>query len=732
MSFLDEYVIGPIAETFGLVSPEQRGEMRRASKEIAKGKEHLKKLAEKAKKINSNHQLLLGRDMEKYIRHWNSNHNPEYPVKNYTNILGKNVQATRSHLFGTSGMENFVAIDSAKISTLVPSVRLFQELRDQDGKLTGRAELAFSDFLHPESVLSSRNMRGDDAGLKEVSIDLEGDSIATADRAFRVKIKIYFNSLSSLFKERQDAMGTKYKYTDLFTYLARDPSQADSVGDQTLKILRLEYGYHEPKDKTIWDKSEHENLASSIRESKRVLSLNLYKHNLNYNENGSIILDLEYHGYTERQASKIDVFLLGMDEAARARYRESFKAVKKKRKANQAPNTSESDSAELKKMIEEVTKQKKTAYESFVKSILEVKEVHNATYAVQHPILPVLSLANLKTGKKAESLSECLVNNKSIQIFKDNATERLQRDVILFFYLGDLIDNVLRIAKEEPSLKGFNYSLGSFMFKRSASGKSIEIPISGIPIAMKSFTEWFEENVIKKGERETYDLSSFLTDVVNLALTSFSPETILVASAVTPPSPQLRSGIFNTLKPLPKGDIKDISTGKQFKSSDFKNGIDSVGIQSNYHIYGVNVFAERGYTGSPSDDAKQGIYWLVAGTEKGIVKKISYSKADAKHLTEMRMTTAGFSDKQKVLWSLYKAKVDLVGTPIFQPGMVVYLTSAAFDQSDAELIGLGGYFMVLKVGNSIQGGKFTTQLDTIWVKPNPTEKHMARLGSFFT
>ena len=59
------------------------------------------------------------------------------------------------------------------------------------------------------------------------------------------------------------------------------------------------------------------------------------------------------------------------------------------------------------------------------------------------------------------------------------------------------------------------------MFKSVNGGKSVEIPISSVPVSSQAFEKWFKENVIKKGERIAYDLMSFLTDI----LRSFVTET---------------------------------------------------------------------------------------------------------------------------------------------------------------------------------------------------------------
>ena len=204
--------------------------------------------------------------------------------------------------------------------------------------------------------------------------------------------------------------------------------------------------------------------------------------------------------------------------------------------------------------------------------------------------------------------------------------------------------------------------------------------------------------------------------MVRLAMISFSLEARANTRGQAPSSPGLRAQSFNTSSAIPKGEIANIWT--TVGASQLKNGLETRGLTENYFFYGVNLLAEDGYSSNQNTDADNGIYWLVAASEHGVTKKIKYTKNDTKFLTEARMTSGGFSEKKRILWSLYKANVDMVGNAIFKPGMVVFITSNAFNQDEAEDLGLAGYFMVIKVRNSIEGGRFKTELETIWTKPS--------------
>ncbi len=675
-----------------------------------------------AKRINSNEQFLMSADIAAYLKHYEETHVKQYPPKFYTSITGDNAQRTRSHLLGVKGMEKFVNLETAKLSSLVPRVRIFQESRDSAGN-TSKVEMLFDDHQTIDSIVSDRGTRGSGAGIKDISIDMTGNNVATAGRMYEVKLKMHFSSVEELFKERSSPTG-RYKYVELFESLARDPGQKDDCKgnkSRVTNILRLEFGYHEPSYKTLnWTEAE----KAVIREARRVLSLNLYKHNLDYNENGSLSLNLEYHGYTERNISKVDVFALGMDEKQRAAMRKLNESVCLTKKAKSSPRKkTEAETKgyedKLKGEISKLKDMRTKAYASFLGQVMAFKMTYIAAYAAHNPRNGVMRLSDKVSAARVTTLAPSLFTDASIKKemdpFFEGAVEGLPRATIHFFYLGDLLDRIISLAKEEPGFQGgkFEFCFGSFMFKDTQNSLKYEVPISAIPVGIKTFGEWFKENVQEKGERETYDLTSFLKDIVNLAKSSFTRDARLVAP---PSTPALRSETFSTSKPIEKGVIHNPHSGA-IPSGILKNGIQQKNLIEHYYIYGTNTLAETQRTANRSADTLDGIYWLVAANENGVTKKVKYSKSDTKYQTEMRLTSGGFDGKYAATWALYKANIDMVGNPIFKPGMTVYVTSNTFSH-DAEALGLSGYFQILKVRNTIQGGKFQTELETIWTSPS--------------
>lgn len=655
-----------------------------------------------AKEVNSSHQRIMAKEISKYLRYYSS-HKSASPTRNYTNIYNQNgtdAAKTRSTLLSVLGMENFIGLGTAKLSSLVPKIRLFKVSNK------GQVEIKFDEHQTPVSITSNRSMRGSGAGIKSVSIDMEGDSPVTASRQFMVKIKLYFSSLDEIFKDRGG-----YDYADLFKLpeSKRDAEQAKqgSTREEYSTRIRMEYGYSDPHyDSINWTKTE----LKVIRQARRIITLGNIGHSIEYNENGSVSVDLEYIGYIEKESLKLDVLRISMTPSERQILADLEKNITasppKTGSQNPTPpsNDKTQDSADRKAAAEIRTE----GYQAFLKNITESRKVYR---------VKVQKYSKYSTVEEQQKYGILGTPSGSLSPLADKEQPRLKsgEKIISFFYLGDLLDEVVALAKEHDVLKGrYEFAFGSFVFKE-LDGKTIEVPISSVPVSTEAFGKWFKEHVIKKGERTTYDLFSFINDVLNAFVTeTFSPKFQSTSYGLRVESaPIMRSQTFNTTKFVPIGD---------HKPSSFKNilnvGGEKKGSANYIFYYGENLMAEQdAYTGKPSTDAQNGIYWLLGGAEKGITKRIKYSKEEQKYLREARMTQQGINDKKKILHNLYRANIELVGNPIFKPGMVVYVAPLSLSPQSAEDIGLSGYFQVLKVGNSIEDGKYQTDIEALWIRP---------------
>jgi hypothetical protein len=671
-----------------------------------------------AKRINSNDQYIIAQRLDLYHKHYMEHHVKSFQPKSYTNILGSEVQRTRSHLFSIPGMKEFMTLTTPKLSSLVPMVRIFHE----DGGVA--KEVLFDDFQNPNSMTASdktmttnRSMRGAGAGIKSVSIDMDGQSVATSDRMFKVKIKIFLSSLDDLFEDRNG-----FKYVDLLKPIsapkgacAETPTPSTKVQQ---RVLRMEYGYHEPISPSLNFTTEEKD---AVRRARRTLMLMSYKQDISFNENGSLNIEIEYHGITERKSLSIDVFDLGLSPGQRKKLKELNSQVLKENCAKPSANPNPKPKEEKDKKGKEKTTSEQAAdvrtegYASFIKEVVKGGKIYAVNYTAHRTedqddedLVTLFSPYNNRGV--ASDLTTSMVKPEAIKgWYSEKKSERDSKDdkmLLQHFYLGDLVDPIFALAKKEPGMQNIEFSLGSFSYE--FSGKTLEIPLASLPISQREFGNWFKENVLGQGERQTYSLFNFLTDVTRLALSTFSPTASSSATNAqkSSPVPSLRVQTFNTKAQIPKGTLQNV-WGSINVARDA-----SKGLVENYFIHAVNYMSEPGYAGNPQDDGNNSIYWLVAASEHGVTKRIKYSKSENAPLTAARMVSGG-----STLNALYKANVEMVGNPIFKPGMIVYITSNAFSQRNADELGLGGYFQVLKVSNSIEGGKFSTELETLWVKP---------------
>ena len=112
------------------ITRRQRHEEKKKQEEADKAKEKakLKEIGEFSKSINSDEQKIIARQSKKYFDHWKSTHKADHPTRNYVNIKNNSegALATRTMLFSVPGMEKFVSLSNAKLSSLTPRVRLFK------------------------------------------------------------------------------------------------------------------------------------------------------------------------------------------------------------------------------------------------------------------------------------------------------------------------------------------------------------------------------------------------------------------------------------------------------------------------------------------------------------------------------------------------------------------------------------------------------------------------------
>jgi len=128
------------------------------------------------------------------------------------------------------------------------------------------------------------------------------------------------------------------------------------------------------------------------------------------------------------------------------------------------------------------------------------------------------------------------------------------------------------------------------------------------------------------------------------------------------------------------------------------------------------------YSEQVEQDAARGVYHLNLGSDRGLVKQIEFNRIDQEGVIEARIEAAGELGAFDQLRERYNATVTMYGNSFFYPGQHVFINpsmvginSVPDRQAMTTKLGLGGYFVIIKVENVIESGLYETILDCSWV-----------------
>lgn len=329
--------------------------------------------------------------------------------------------------------------------------------------------------------------------------------------------------------------------------------------------------------------------------------------------------------------------------------------------------------------------------------------------------------------------------------------------IIPYFFLGDLLDSVLSGLygpsgfrnKEMKVVLGpltvYDYGrledLGErqksdFLISESEDGKKqiqvytgkpTNINIADIPISLSAYNNWFLTEVVDKNI-SVMSFKEFLNSVLNnLIIRSMGVETYAFA-------PRQKTRLVFKTRTLPErpGRFTEKESFR-YVANDFitkpfvSNGENPKGpkkIENFIFVYSIsnNPWSlESDY----KKDFLKGIRHIRYGSDRGLVKTIKFKRQDNKHIRthNIRIASSINSNKSILLREIYNADVNMLGNNFFEIGEIIYVAPALFGSSStgpsrekfAKSLGIGGYFMILKINNTISPGNYQTDLTLQWV-----------------
>jgi hypothetical protein len=551
-------------------------------------------------------------------------------------------------------------------------------------------------------------------------------------------------------------------------------------------------------------------LEAAINKTRLALFLTLTSHELNFNENGTVDLTVYYQARLSglARSTKADIFAGG------STFTEDIAEIDKKLEdlnkqlGEASKETTQSDPLndpqvqslreEKKKLLEQqsslVTEDKAVKYKKFLNRLYCTNKIYS--YKVPFKNLELLrdktpedrAKAARQRVKEQEYLNGYQPQNDAgaTQTLYENAAKEIsaitkkdpdqeeqkkaspyavtgqiinRERQIPFFYLGDLIDEILNYmvtiidsdaargslqiilsqvelldpllayqiekldikcpnAKSKSIIKAIT-EVDPMRF-RGLTGIKFTTNIGSLPISLELFQEWFI-NTIVKSQVETFHLLRFIKTICS-SLIGKAFNSICFKDGVKY-NLRFDSSIFNFDKSFTGKltTVQDLAKSKA--NSDVKDcgQLDKNTTPSipTFLIYSVD---SRPLTGNYDDDLKTGIYHYYLGAACGIAKKISFQRVGMPYYREARLQRQSALSALQ-LREMYSANIDMIGNNLHKNGQYIYINPVAIGAGSlqqkgsvpnlARLLGIGGYYMVSSISHNVSSDGFNVQVQAI-------------------
>jgi hypothetical protein len=699
-------------------------------------------------------------------------------TKNFITFRG-NAPESIVKMSSSEELSSFVNIEPHLLSALTPRLRFFKASYDaaSNTALGEETEFVFNDHFSKqdvERITTSRAGRGFGVGLKSFSFDYTGTTPATSDSIIECNLKLHFNSLDDLFTTNDSGIAFKDLIVPSTRELGEDQNQP-GVAQYNPDYFRIKVvvGYADPIGK-IWE-SQPESLIEQIKKMKRIFYLTIVKHDLDFKDNGTMTLSIDYHAYVEKalQEDDSDVFRALLPKEDRERLdkeRNNFKRVSKKPSEGEKCRDEDEEESRQEKIAasgEKLLEIKGAIYSSLLTKIID----GNLLYSLKVPKDKDLNKLTDKQAVVGDQFKDDPIFSSSVRgkirkaieetdTIEDNFLDTTRNDVVdeaievlkafetdgtifkdsyifNFFFLGDLLDVALTMVQDDKKrFARTKFLIGDVPYLDTETGTIKYVNMRHIPISMNVYATWFLDSVVRTGQRDTYPINDFMRDIFNN----------LVAPVLVPKNcgenKKNRCGDVGTVRPTFSSEIFEIPTATMsgitdlcplsFRAMSVKNGevfgenIKSIPQPSSnsknatYIYYYARSKAETVFPPQQGElredaDSKRGIYHFRAARDRGLVKSIKFKKQDQKYLKEARMVNDG-GTSTGIFRERYNANIVMNGFPTLRPGMLAYIPPDSFgigSSTMANELGIGGYYSIIKVLNRIDG-KFETEIECSW------------------
>lgn len=516
------------------------------------------------------------------------------------------------------------------------------------------------------------------------------------------------------------------------------------------------------------DNSVYEVVEALLAYTNKSFFLCMVDHDININNDGTVMVKINYRAYVETTLKTNEFDAL------------TTKELKKRRKNNQETLRNVLNSGKC--TIEEINELKTTinateqvireqSLKSIIQRLLDRKKIFIVRVnekdsrhfrekgffrGAEVPFENVISDSSRTPATQlveTDGTVNYILTNRMNDLNDFNYADETDRNV-QFFYFGDLVHTICDILYKEngkdfeKGAERIRFILGSFQFSPySKVNDSItrSLNIAEIPVSVDYFMNWFVDNIVSQGNaRKTYPILVFLRNLLNNLLQQsllevcidrnvektfrFQTSTISAFSENGHPL-ENKTNIKKDSNLSPKLSVKTLLEEKVLPfngSPDIYYSYDNaVDMMHNYVLINAidSDLSKKGKGSFEEDIAENGISHFNIGSNRGIVKNISFKKSDMQYVREARFFSHGI-DGLLQLSSVYVANIEMFGNTLYYPGMTIYINpygiggteigSPSDITSVANKLGFGGYHTITNVKTSITPESFNTTVTAQW------------------
>ena len=494
-----------------------------------------------------------------------------------------------SGMFGNNSplIRPYLDITPAELSLLVPKVQFFKMIYtdSEPRKFVKQMPIIFRDHVGQDrlsSVFESGKGRLGEVGLKSLTLVQIGDH-EDSKNLYKANISLFADSIES-FLNGHPEFSAPYHSLIAFSgpeYLEKDKTikkkeagektSKDKLADPTYFEVKCVLGWAIPKDKVGLIRKP---VRKSIENAEIVLTLGLSGHNLSFNDDGTMVIDIEYVTSIEMlmDSFRADLFNTVTEKKflrpgqGKVKAPSDTKEDSDQRRPGDSPSQKKAEKDEKNSKTPDELEQEKEVKRSDILKLCQLLEpelrfcpktdiaqwrlwrkgdksisnmdaldalLFSSKAGSQSAIPQDKQKAPVTSAQKGSSKIRDYVNEKRKSSGKDSKSEnRLKQDSneadskeIPFLFLGHIIEAAMLMVQGESKLSASNHKYrllcGPLTYMDRYTNQRVNINLGQVPVALSQFNRFLNKLVVGSGrKRVTFMdfLNTLVKDLISVSL----------------------------------------------------------------------------------------------------------------------------------------------------------------------------------------------------------------------